>query len=123
MPIEACELRGRGGRATTGTAELVRFGAPYRWARSAGVVGVGILAGLMLTPVPGLHLVAPWLLPTLALAMAAYLVGDDQRLDAVSGPCPACGAPIAATKLGYVRGGEVWLACDACRGPVVVVVR
>lgn len=107
---------------TTGAAETLRYGRGRRWARSAGIVGFGVLVGLLLTPVPGLHLVAPWLIPLVCGGVALYLLGVKFRLDAVRGSCPACGEPVTAEHLGLVRNEEIWIRCEHCGGPLVIEV-
>lgn len=122
VATEPCEIRARGGLVTTGSAVTERFGSARRWVRSAGIVGFGLLAGLLLTPVPGLHLVAPWLLPLLCAGIALYLLGVRFRLDAVQGTCPVCGGAVSAERLGLVRNEEIWIRCDQCGGPLVIEV-
>jgi hypothetical protein len=117
--VEICEFRARGGRVGPAEAEVKRWSAGARIARSVGAAGVGVAIGLAMAPIPGLHLVG-WVPALATIGVGAYLWGVRVRLDRVRGPCPACGAPVDATGIGLVGREEVWIRCDGCGAPIVV---
>lgn len=113
-------LVARDGSTSAIRAELVTFGRSARWARAGGAVLAGIALGIVLIPVPPMHLVAPWLMPLLGLGLAAYLLGIRARIASIRGPCPRCAAEVAATELGSVGSEPVWVRCSGCGAPLEV---
>jgi hypothetical protein len=121
MATEACELQGRGGARSVGTAETTRYAAGPRALRSAGVALGGLVMGAMMLPIPGLHLMSP-IFPLGTFAVAIYLWGVRLRVEAVEGPCPGCGAPVRASGLGPIGREDLWIRCDGCGAGIVVAI-
>lgn len=117
---ENCQLTSRGDTRSEGVVEVVRYDLRFRVLRSGGIVACGALLAGALLPVPGLHLMAPTVVPLMTVGLAGYMMSITTRLDEVRGPCPKCGTEVGARRLGHIGHEEIWIQCRSCGAPVVV---
>ena len=85
--------------------------------RAGGLFVGGVLLGAAFIPVPGIHLIAPWLIPLLALFIALYVNRIVAMVGTVEGTCPSCDAAMSIDG-GPVSDEALWLRCPSCRTPL-----
>ena len=116
---EQVTIEDRNKQQAEGTAEIHRFGPSQRLMKALAVGVGGTIVGLCTIVIPGVHFVAPWLLPLLSIGIAFYLYGRKGTCDSVKTTCPACSASIEA------EGGPweepMWVRCPECEAPLQVI--
>ncbi|MCB9684277.1 MAG: hypothetical protein H6735_04450 [Alphaproteobacteria bacterium] len=118
MPSEPFELKTRRGVASVATAEVVRTSRGTRYARAVAICVGGILIGAGTIIIPLVHFVAPWGIPLLSFALAAYVLTLRGRVLAVEGPCPACGETASFGDQGTLSNDPIWVLCPHCKEPL-----
>ncbi len=121
MSAERAIVRSRDGRETEVSADIRRYGAGRRAGTAAAVFGTAVVLGASSIVVPGVHFVAPWLLPLLGGGIALYLYNRVAVVDRVRGPCPSCGEAFCIEERGALGNDPLWLRCPHCGAPMELV--
>lgn len=116
MPEEGATLTPRRGEPVPARVQVERLSDGQRLSRALPVGIGGTVLGLATIPVPGLHFVAPWLVPLLSIGAARYLYNRRATVGAVTGTCPACQGDVAAN--GGAWEEPMWVRCSACNAPL-----
>lgn len=89
-----------------------------RTSRALRGSGMAFAVGLLLIPIPLMHLIGPLTAWTVAAVLLVRRLGESARVLACQVPCPRCGgdAPIAEQRLQW----PLLSACSTCRWEVRV---
>ena len=109
----AVTISAQGKEPTAGEAVIYELSDDEKSARARKVAGVFVVAAVGSLFIPIVHFVAPWL--SLVIAGVAYGKVKNQAalLRGATGPCPACGAPIAIPE--QTLEWPVEWNCESCR--------
>ncbi len=106
------------GAESTRTPGRLRVFAPgQRALRTAGVLGLSLLAAASIIPIPIVHLVGIPLILLVGIGVAVRQAGSVARLAPMRAPCPKCGAPNSiGGGIGYRSAtGPIERGCESCR--------
>jgi len=118
---EPAVLRHRDGRTVAATARVRRYSTTRRGITAAAILLVAFTVGPATIIIPGVHFVAPWLIPLLGIGIALYLYRRKLVVFSVSGPCPDCGVDMSIDDCGSVGNDPLWLRCSGCNTPLEFV--
>jgi hypothetical protein len=122
MAKETATLKHRDGRTIQVEADVRRYSAGSRTTKAAIIVAVAFLLGASSIIVPGVHFIAPWLVPILGIATAVYLYKRVMIVDRVQGICPDCDKAMAIDEGGSVGNDPLYLRCPHCKTPLEFMV-
>ena len=111
----------RDGRVAEVRVEVRRYSTGRRALTAAAIAGGFTVIGAATIVVPGVHFVAPWLLPILGIGIGIYLFRREMVIGTVEGDCPNCATPMTLTEGGAVGNDPLWLRCPSCTTPLEFV--
>ncbi len=118
MEMERATLRTREGVTTEVSAEVKRYSAAWRGGVSTAVFFSCLIVGIASILVPGVHFVAPWLLPLLGAGVAYYLFNRVAVVVGARGVCPSCEREMAIDEGGALGNDPLWMRCPHCKTPM-----
>ena len=121
MHQERATLRHRDGRTAEVEADVRRYSAGRRTGTAAAILAVAFIVGPSTIVVPGVHFVAPWLVPLLGIGVALYIYRRVMIVDEVRGDCIDCGQAMRITEGGSVGNDPLWVRCPHCNTPMEFV--
>ena len=122
MSAETATLKLRDGRTIEVRADIRRYGAGSRAAKAGIIVVIAFVLGASSIMVPGVHFIAPWLVPILGLVIAGYIYNRVLIVDGVRGTCPDCDMAMDIKEGGSVGNDALYLRCPSCNIPLEFVV-
>ena len=111
-------LKGFGVPATQVSAVTRRLALRPRLARGGAAFGAGLLAALLMLPIPIVHIIGPPLALLIGLGFGFRRLGEDEVFVSAEGSCPFCHT---TQSLGLQGSGfhlPRSLICNACRQPL-----
>lgn len=111
-------LRGFGVPPTGVAAVTRRLGMKERAARAGRVFGLGLLAALLMLPIPIIHIIGPPLAIIIGMVMGLRRLGEGEIFVSAEGSCPFCHHQqylgMAQSRFSLPRT----LTCSSCRQPL-----
>lgn len=119
---ERATLRMRDGATREGEAWVRRYGATFRTVTAVVILVTSLAIAAFSVVIPGVHFVAPWLVPMVGGGAAWFFFRREVVVDEVRGACPACAAAIAIERPGSLGDEPLWLRCPGCKAPVELLI-
>ncbi len=94
MHEERITLETGDGASGPAVAEVIRYGSGARVGKAVLFAVAGFAGGAACIIIPVLHLITTWALPLAGILLCVRTLKTHERLDRISGPCPACSEPL-----------------------------
>jgi hypothetical protein len=120
---ETIALHNRDGRVVDARGAVRRVSHPQRVVRAGAVAGTSFVLAAVSIFIPGVHLIAPWLLPIIGVFVAVFVYQIGARVDDIHGECPGCDASLNLPLGGTIDNEPLWLRCPGCNAPFEVRIR